>query len=181
MTREGLFDGRGCMPAGVTLPGVATWRGSATWSRAADLNDVLRLERATVRGGYGAGAGAAEAQYLGACVADVEGWLGPELTAYLTGADNPAELSRWVSGSDGRVGSAPAAAGRRLQTASEVVETFAAAGRGTGARAWLREVSPLTGGRSPAHLVRHARTEQLLDQVREAAARYVLIADTAAA
>jgi len=179
VTGVGLFDRRGCMPAGVTLPDVATWRGSAPSGRAADLNDVLRLERAAVRGGYGAGA--AEAQYLGACVADVEGWLGPELTAYLTGAASPAELSRWVSGSDGRVGSAPAAAGRRLQTASEVVETFAAAGRGTGARAWLREVSPLTGGRSPAHLVRHARTEQLLDQVREAAARYVLIADTAAA
>jgi hypothetical protein len=66
-----------------------------------------------------------------------------------------------------------------LQTASEVVETFAAAGRGTGARAWLREVSPQTGGRSPAHLVRYARTGRLLDQVREAAARYVLITEAA--
>jgi hypothetical protein len=156
---------------------VATWRGGATWSRAADLSDVLRLERAAGRTGY---AGAAEAQYLGACVADVETWLGAELTAYLTGADSPAELCRWVSGSDGRVGP-PAAAGRRLQTASEVVEAFAAAGRGTVARAWLREVSSLTGGRSPAHLVRHARTEQLLDQVREAAARYVGTPETAAA
>jgi hypothetical protein len=112
-----------------------------------------------------------EAQYLDACVADVQEWLGAELTAYLTGADSPAELVGWLSG---REGGTPAAAGRRLQTASEVVETFAAAGQGTLARAWLREVSPLTGGRSPAHLVRHARTERLLDQVREAAERHVL-------
>ena len=145
--------------------GVGSWR-----SRAADLSDVLRLERTAARDGrYDE-----EAQYLGACVAEVEEWLGAELTAYLTGADSPAELSRWLDGSANGTGSAPAAAGRRLLAATEVVETFAAAGQGTRARAWLREVSPLTEGRSPASLVRHARTEDLLDQVRAAAAKCVL-------
>jgi hypothetical protein len=165
---------------------VATWRGGATnLGRAAYSNDTDRPDRAAGRAGTrepagdDAGApGSEEAQYLDACVADVEAWLGTELTAYLTGADSPAELTRWRAGADG---AAPAAAGRRLQTASEVVETFAAAGVGTRARAWLREVSSLTGGRSPAHLVRHARTERLLDQVREAAQRYVLSAGSISA
>jgi hypothetical protein len=53
------------------------------------------------------------------------------------------------------------------------VEVFAAAGQGTRVRGWLREVSPQTGGRSPADLVRHARAERLLDQVREAAERHL--------
>jgi hypothetical protein len=158
---------------------VASWRGGATNLGRADVHHPDRVDDADATGYE-------EAQYLDACVADVREWLGGELTAYLTGADSPAELSRWLSGRDaaGPTGTALAhsaltdaalgGAGRRLQTASEVVEIFAAAGQGTRARAWLREVSPLTGGRSPADLVRHARTDRLLDQVREAAERHVL-------
>lgn len=113
-----------------------------------------------------------EAQYLDACVAEVEGWLGPELTAYLAGAESPADLSGWIS--DPARGPA-SAAGRRLRTATEVVEIFAAEGQGTKARGWFREVSPRTGGRSPADLVRHARDEALLDDVREAARKIAVI------
>jgi hypothetical protein len=115
------------------------------------------------------GASGEEAQYLDACVAEVEAWLGSELTAYLAGAESPTELASWISD---EVGPA-SAAGRRLRTASEVVEVFAAAGQGTQVRGWLREVSPETGGRSPADLVRHARNERLLDEVRDAAERHL--------
>jgi hypothetical protein len=111
-----------------------------------------------------------EAKYLDACIAGVEGWLGRELTAYLAGAESPAELESWLSDSK----AAPAsAAARRLRTASEVVEAFAAAGQGTHAQGWLREVSTLTEGRSPAELVRHAPTEAGLEQIRHAAERHL--------
>jgi hypothetical protein len=148
---------------------------------AVDLNGALDLDAAAELS-QGAelldGSGGEEAQYLDACVAEVEAWLGAELTAYLAGAESPAELSRWLSDASASV---PGGAGRRLQTVSEVVEIFAAAGQGTRARAWLREVSRATAGRSPADLVRHARTERLLDQVREAAERHLREAAPAAA
>jgi hypothetical protein len=146
---------------------VTTWRGS-TAGFTGTAGPSSAAPAANLAGAPGASG--EEAQYLDACIAEVEAWLGIELTAYLAGAESPTELAGWIS--DNAV--APAsAAGRRLRTASEVVEVFAAAGQGTRVRGWLREVSPQTGGRSPADLVRHARAERLLDQVREAAERHL--------
>jgi hypothetical protein len=129
-------------------------------------------------GRFGGRLGGREARYgevpteLAASVADVEAWLGTELTAYLTGADSPAGLSGWLSGPAELTEPARVAAGHRLQTARRVVEAFVDRGQGTGARAWLREVSAMTSGRSPAQLIRYARTDHLLNQVRDAAVRY---------
>jgi hypothetical protein len=113
---------------------------------------------------------AQEAQYLDACVAEAKLWLGAELTAYLAGAASPTDLDDWVTGVDAPPASAAAA---RLRTATEVIELFDAAGCGTEARAWLREVSVETGGHGPAQLIRTARTERELDEVRRAAVTHL--------
>jgi len=112
---------------------------------------------------------AGEAQYLDACVAEAQLWLGAELTAYLAGAASPAELAQWVGGVNGPVASTAA---QRLRVTTEVIELFEAAGCGTAARAWLRE-APDGGGRGPAQLIRQARTDRELDEVRRAALRHV--------
>ncbi|HEX5741680.1 MAG TPA: hypothetical protein VFY17_09035 [Pilimelia sp.] len=94
-------------------------------------------------------------------------WLGDPLAAYVSGAASHTQLAGWVEAGPA------AAAGRdalaRLRTAGEVVDIFAAAGQPGEARAWLREVSPRTLGRSPAQLLRHARHERLLSRIRHAA------------
>lgn len=128
------------------------------------MHDAALDDRASGLGG------GEEAQYLDACVADVQAWLGPELTAYLAGAESPAELGRWTSDSADVQASA---AGRRLQAASDVVDAFSAAGQGTRAQSWLREVSPRTAGHSPAYLVRHATTGHVLEQIIAAAERHL--------
>jgi len=145
---DGTFAGARARRSGARLAGVAT--------------GLDRFTRHTVDGD--------EAQYLDACVAQVQEWLGTELTAYVAGANTPADLADWVMAAD-----APPASGaaRRLRAAAEVVELFGDASRGTYAQAWLREVSGQTGGRGPAEMIRNARTEQDLDAVLEAAARYV--------
>lgn len=93
-------------------------------------------------------------------------WLGEPLATYVSGATSRTELAGWVE-------AGPVAAGQdalaRLRTAGEVVDIFAAAGQPSEARAWLREVSPRTLGRSPAQLLRHARHERLLARIRHAA------------
>jgi hypothetical protein len=137
---------------GVTLGGVTAGLGSAT-------------ARTTVNG---------EAQYLDACVAETQVWLGDELTAYVAGADSPGELAEWVLAADAAAANGAAnGAAHRLRTVAEVIELFDAAGQGTGARAWLREVSAQTREHGPAQLIRNARTEQELDDVRHAAARFL--------
>ncbi|HEU4423398.1 MAG TPA: hypothetical protein VFR67_12780 [Pilimelia sp.] len=146
---DGTFVGYWARRSRSTLEGVATSLG--------------RVSPHTVTDGE-------EAQYLDACVGEAQEWLGTELTAYIAGAGVPADLADWVLTAD-----APPASGaaRRLRTATEVIELFDAAGQGTLAQAWLREVSGHTAGRGPAEMIRHARTEQELDEVREAAARYL--------
>jgi hypothetical protein len=111
-----------------------------------------------------------EAQYLDACVAETQVWLGDELTAYIAGVDSPGQLTEWILAADAPPTSAAA---QRLRTAAEVIELFDAAGHGTGARAWLREVSTQTREQGPAQLIRNARTEQELADVRQAAARFL--------
>lgn len=126
-----------------------------------------------------------EARYLDACAAEAQLWLGEELTAYLAGANSPAELASWMTPADGAAadgeapdgaaasGAAASGAAHRLRVATEVVELFDAAGHGSDARAWLREVAAGPPRRGPAQQIRDARTEQELDEVRRAAARYL--------
>jgi hypothetical protein len=146
---DGTFVGSAVRRSRSTLEGVATSLGRAIPHTAADGE---------------------EAQYLDACVAEAQEWLGKELTAYIAGAGVPADLADWILAAD-----VPPASGaaQRLRTATEVIELFDAASQGTLAQAWLREVSGHTGGRGPAEMIRHARTEQELEEVREAAARYL--------
>jgi hypothetical protein len=119
---------------------------------------------------------AGEARYLEACAAEAQLWLGEELTAYLAGASSPAELASWTSANGGPAGdgaAAASAAAHRLRVATEVVELFDAAGHGSDARAWLREVAAGPPRRGPAQQIRDARTEQDLHDVRTAAARHL--------
>lgn len=108
---------------------------------------------------------------LGAALEEAAEWLGAPLATYVSGAGGPTELAGWVEAGVADTPGREALA--RLQTAAEVVEIFGSAGQPTAARAWLREPSPGTVGRSPAQLLRHARHERLLHQIRDAAHRHV--------
>ncbi|GGJ77000.1 hypothetical protein GCM10010123_03730 [Pilimelia anulata] len=107
---------------------------------------------------------------LGTALEETSEWLGEPLATYVSGAATQRELRGWIESGPEVAASKEALA--RLQTAVEVVDIFAAVGEPTVARAWLREVSPTTLGRSPAQLLRHARHERLLHRIRDAAARH---------
>ncbi len=104
---------------------------------------------------------------LGTQMAECSATLGIELTAYLAGASSPAQLHEWSRGR----GCPPTGAAERLRSAMDVVNLFAAVGRGGVARSWLREVSAQFGGQSPAQFIRWAADKSVLDEVRTAAAR----------
>ncbi|GGK27898.1 hypothetical protein GCM10010124_20580 [Pilimelia terevasa] len=107
---------------------------------------------------------------LGTALAETSEWLGTPLATYVSGAAGTAELSGWIESGPAVAASKEALA--RLQTAVEVIDIFAAVNRPTDAKAWLREVSTETVGRSPAQLLRYARHERLLGQIRHAATRH---------
>jgi hypothetical protein len=73
--------------------------------------------------------------------------LGPDLTAYVAGADSVDEFTSWVTGE----AFAPASVRRRLAAAAEVVTTFAADNRSALAGPWLTEAQD---GSVPARTLR---------------------------
>jgi hypothetical protein len=98
--------------------------------------------------------------------------IGEELSAYLAGAGNPAQLKRWAHARDG-IDRAPSYADRRIALVRNIAELFTSANLATGLRAWLREVDPSLDHFSPAQRIRQATDEFALDEVRAAAARFL--------
>lgn len=75
--------------------------------------------------------------------------LGPELTAYVSGADSVEEFTSWFAGS----AVARASVRRRVQLAAEVITTFAAYNRSALAGPWLTEAED---GPAPALTLRRS-------------------------
>src|SRR4051794_14363236 len=74
--------------------------------------------------------------------------LGPELTAYVTGAATLAEFESWFAAGH----RPPRQVRRRLAAAAEVVSVFETANKSALAAAWLREMDPT--GYVPARVLR---------------------------
>src|SRR3954465_10155 len=94
--------------------------------------------------------------------------LGPELTAYLSGAGSAEEFASWFT--------APALARatvrRRVAAAADVVNIFATFNRTALAAAWLRDVDE--NGNAPASTLRHSiATEPTVKALLAAAAAWV--------
>lgn len=93
--------------------------------------------------------------------------LGPDLTAYLSGAGSAEEFASWFTGP----ALARATVRRRVAAAAEVVNIFATYNRSALAAAWLRDVDE--NGHAPASTLRHSiATEPTVKALLSAAAAW---------
>jgi hypothetical protein len=79
-------------------------------------------------------------------------YLGAEVTAYLSGSENVADVSRWVSG-EAEPESLPAG---RLRYGYETVRPIVDRYDGDTAKAWLFGTNPWLKDEAPAYVLRHS-------------------------
>lgn len=86
----------------------------------------------------------------------VSGLVGVQLATYLSGSDSVEKFVSWLERPDGVTG---ATTTRRLRLVLDLADLFRPRNAITLLRAWLREVDPALGRRSPAQVVRSWRGE----------------------
>jgi hypothetical protein len=95
--------------------------------------------------------------------------LGADLTAYLTGIDEEAQVQRWATG-DLEPGPLPLG---RLRSGYKAAHEIVRAYGGETARSWFSGMNPWLDDEAPAYVLRHSNEADTWESVVEAAEELV--------
>ena len=103
---------------------------------------------------------------LRSCTVGCIGVVGPDLTAFLAGAESPDQLAEWADTD------AEPAATARLLAVRQVVEIFATVNRVSLVGPWLTDARAVEGRTSPAEMIRACGDDESLKKIYDAATEF---------